>query len=78
MATIKSFRGARYNPEKIEDLSSVISQPYDRVRHGLQDQYYERSPYNVVRIIRGKEKQRLVLAEEGSMSAYESTHPRCG
>jgi uncharacterized protein (DUF1015 family) len=55
MATIKSFRGTRYNPEKIDDLSSVISQPYDRVRHGLQDKYYERSPYNVVRIIRGKE-----------------------
>ena len=55
MATIKSFRGTRYNPEKIDNLSSVISQPYDRVRHGLQDKYYDRSPYNVVRIIRGKE-----------------------
>ncbi len=55
MATIKSFRGTRYNPEKIDDLSSVISQPYDRVRHGLQDKYYEQSPYNVVRIIKGKE-----------------------
>jgi len=56
MATIKSFRGTRYNPEKIDDLSLVISQPYDRVRHGLQEQYYERSPYNIVRIIKGKEK----------------------
>jgi uncharacterized protein (DUF1015 family) len=55
MATIKSFRGTRYNPERIGELSSVISQPYDRVRHGLQDKYYERSPYNVVRIIKGKE-----------------------
>lgn len=55
MATIKPFQGTRYNPEKIDELSSVISQPYDRVRHGLQDKYYERSPYNVVRIIKGKE-----------------------
>ena len=55
MATIKPFRGTRYNPEKIDDLSSVISQPYDRVRHGLQDKYYDQSPYNVVRIIKGKE-----------------------
>jgi uncharacterized protein (DUF1015 family) len=55
MATIKSFRGTRYNPQRIGELSSIISQPYDRVRHGLQDKYYERSPYNVVRIIRGKE-----------------------
>jgi len=56
MATIKPFRGVRYNPEKISDLSAVISQPYDRVRHGLQDKYYDLSPYNVVRIIKGKEQ----------------------
>lgn len=56
MATIKPFRGTRYNPDEINDLSLVISQPYDRVRHGLQDKYYERSPYNIVRIIKGKEK----------------------
>jgi len=56
MATIRPFRGTRYNPEKIPDLSAVISQPYDRVRHGLQDKYYDLSPYNVVRIIKGKEQ----------------------
>jgi len=56
MATIRPFRGVRYNPEKIDDLSKVISQPYDRVRHGLQDKYYAQSPYTVVRIIKGKEK----------------------
>lgn len=56
MAIIRSFRGTRYHPDRIDDLSAVISQPYDRVRHGLQDRYYEQSPYNVVRIIKGKEK----------------------
>ena len=56
MATIRPFRGIRYNPEKIDDLSAVISQPYDRVRHGLQDKYYDLSPYNIVRIIKGKEQ----------------------
>jgi uncharacterized protein (DUF1015 family) len=56
MATIRPFRGVRYNPEKIPDLSAVISQPYDRVRHGLQDKYYDLSPYNIVRIIKGKEQ----------------------
>ncbi|MGD9029899.1 MAG: DUF1015 domain-containing protein [Anaerolineae bacterium] len=56
MATIRPFQGVRYNPQRIDDLSAVVSQPYDRVRHGLQDQYYERNPYNVVRIIKGKEK----------------------
>jgi len=56
MATIRPFEGVRYNPEKIPDLSAVISQPYDRVRHGLQDKYYDLSPYNIVRIIKGKEQ----------------------
>jgi uncharacterized protein (DUF1015 family) len=56
MATIRPFRGIRYNPEKIDDLSTVISQPYDRVRHGLQDKYHDLSPYNIVRIIKGKEQ----------------------
>ncbi len=56
MATIRPFRGVRYNPEEIPDLSAVISQPYDRVRHGLQDKYYRQSPYSIVRIIKGKEE----------------------
>ncbi|MBN1954551.1 MAG: DUF1015 domain-containing protein [Anaerolineae bacterium] len=55
MANIRPFHGIRYNPERVGDLSAVISQPYDRVRHGLQDRYYDQSPYSIVRIIRGKE-----------------------
>jgi uncharacterized protein (DUF1015 family) len=66
MATIRPFKGTRYNPEKIDDLSAVISQPYDRVRHGLQDEYYDRSPYNVVRIIRGKER----TGDNGAHNVY--------
>ena len=56
MATIRPFKGVRYNPDKIDDLSAVISQPYDRVRHGLQDKYYAQSRYSIVRIIKGKEQ----------------------
>ena len=55
MATIKSFRGVRYGPDKIPDLSTVVSQPHDRVQ-GLQDKYYDLSPYNVIRLIKGKEQ----------------------
>ncbi len=54
MAFIKPFRGVRFDPRKVE-ISAVISQPYDRVRYGLQDRYYAQSPYNVVRIIKGRE-----------------------
>ena len=55
MASIKPFRGIRYNQEKIDHINNVISQPYDRVRYGLQDEYYDLSDYNVTRIIKGKE-----------------------
>ena len=55
MATIKPFRAIRYNQDKITSINHVISQPYDRVRYGLQDQYYDLSPYNITRIIKGKE-----------------------
>ena len=55
MATIKPFRAIRYNQEKIDHINHVISQPYDRVRYGLQDEYYNLSEYNVTRIIKGRE-----------------------
>jgi uncharacterized protein (DUF1015 family) len=55
MANIKPFRGIRYDPARIKDMSTVVSQPYDRVRHGLQDRYYALSDHNVSRIIKGKE-----------------------
>ncbi len=55
MANLKPFNGIRYNPEKVGDIASVISQPYDRVRHGLQEKYYDLNEYNVVRMIKGKE-----------------------
>ncbi|MFH1633267.1 MAG: DUF1015 domain-containing protein [Chloroflexota bacterium] len=55
MATIKPFKGIRYNPARFQDLRHVVSQPYDRVRYGLQDEYYALSDHNVTRIIKGKE-----------------------
>jgi len=56
MANTKPFRGIRYNQDKIDSIDNVISQPYDRVRYGLQDQYYDLSDYNITRIIKGKEQ----------------------
>jgi uncharacterized protein (DUF1015 family) len=55
MAKIAPFPGIRYNAHKVGDLSKVVSQPYDRVRYGLQDQYYDLHPYNIVRITKGRE-----------------------
>ena len=55
MAKIAPFRGIRYNAHKVGNLSDVVSQPYDRVRYGLQDQYYDLHQYNIVRITKGRE-----------------------
>lgn len=55
MAKIVPFRGIRYNAHKVGDLSKVVCQPYDRVRYGLQEQYYNLHPYNIVRITKGLE-----------------------
>lgn len=54
MAEIQPFRGIRYNSEKVR-LEEVITEPYDRIPPPLQEEYYLRSPYNVVRIILGKD-----------------------
>jgi uncharacterized protein (DUF1015 family) len=64
MAVILPFRGVRYNTDRVTDVSSVISQPYDRVRYGLQEKYYDLSPYNVVRIIKGKELGNDLLPDD--------------
>lgn len=57
MAEIVPFRGLLYNPEKIDDFSDVIAPPYDVISPREQEQFYRRHPYNVIRLILGKEKQ---------------------
>jgi uncharacterized protein (DUF1015 family) len=54
MAEIKPFKGIRYNSQKVK-LEEVITEPYDRIPPFLQEEYYKRNPYNVVRIILGKD-----------------------
>ncbi len=53
MANIQPFRGLRYNPQRVCDLATVITMPYDRIQAAEQPRYYELSPYNVTRIIQG-------------------------
>ena len=53
MARIYPFRAWRYNPSVVRP-SDVVTQPYDKISPSMQEAYYERSPYNLVRIILGK------------------------
>ncbi len=52
MASIYPFRAWRYNPSSVK-LEDVVTQPYDKISPAMQQAYYQRSPYNLVRIILG-------------------------
>ena len=52
MASIYPFRAWRYNPSAVQ-LGDVVTQPYDKISPAMQQAYYQRSPYNLVRIILG-------------------------
>lgn len=52
MARIYPFRAWRYNPSAVQ-LHDVVTQPYDKISPAMQQAYYQRSPYNLVRIILG-------------------------
>ncbi len=54
MAQIIPFRGVRYDRQKVGDITSVVAPPYDRIYEREQAVLYERSPYNIVRITKGK------------------------
>jgi uncharacterized protein (DUF1015 family) len=55
MAEIQPFRGFRYDLARVGPLSDVIAPPYDVIDSTLQQSLYDRSPYNVVRLILNKE-----------------------
>jgi uncharacterized protein (DUF1015 family) len=55
MAEIRAFRAFRYDLGRVGALSDVIAPPYDVIDAGLQQALYERSPYNVIRLILNKE-----------------------
>jgi uncharacterized protein (DUF1015 family) len=70
MARIFPFRAWRYNPSAVR-LEDVVTQPYDKISPAMQQAYYERSPFNLVRIILGLPE--LFDAQRG-----ESVYTRAG
>ena len=55
MAEIHAFRAFRYDLGRVGALSDVVAPPYDVIDADLQQKLYERSPYNVVRLILNQE-----------------------
>jgi uncharacterized protein (DUF1015 family) len=56
MAKVAPFRAVTYNFKRISNLETVVAPPYDVISDKEQDDYYEKDPYNVVRLILGKMK----------------------
>ena len=52
MARIFPFRALRYNTMDVA-IADVVTQPYDKITPAMQQAYYSRSPYNLVRIVLG-------------------------
>jgi len=56
MADIFPFRALRYNPQLVS-ASQAVTQPYDKISPAMQEGYYAASPYNLVRIILGRQEE---------------------
>lgn len=57
MPKIYPFRGYRYDTQRVGDLSRVVTQPYDKIGPALQQEYLQRSPYNLAWVIKSPEKK---------------------
>lgn len=55
MAHVAPFCALRFDPSRV-NLQQVVTQPYDKITPEMQDRYYAASPYNLVRIILGKQQ----------------------
>src|SRR5438105_15072015 len=55
MAEVQAFRAYRYDLGRAGALSDLVAPPYDVIDPALQDALYQRSPYNVIRLILNKD-----------------------
>lgn len=55
MAAIRPFCALRYDPQAVGDLSRVIAPPYDVIGPDEQEQLYQASPCNIVRLTLGRQ-----------------------
>jgi uncharacterized protein (DUF1015 family) len=59
---IEPFRGLFFNPQRCGDVAAIVAPPYDLIGPDRQEQLYQRSPYNVVRLEFGREPDRYAAA----------------
>ena len=56
MAIIAPFKGTTYNFHSGQDLSRLVTPPYDVISEKEQDEFYQADPHNIIRLILGKRK----------------------
>ena len=71
MAEVFPFSALRYDPAQVEP-AQVLTQPYDKITPAMQERYYASSPYNLVRIILGKNEP----GDDGSSNVYSRAATR--
>ncbi len=54
MAVTMPFRGYRYNKDKIQNPGDVMAPPYDSISEEEMDGYYDKNPFNAVRLVSQK------------------------
>ena len=65
MARVLPFRPYCYSA-KAGDPSDLVTQPYDKIPDALREQYLEASPYNFVRLIKGRPSE----GDDGAHNVY--------
>ena len=51
---VRAFRGYRYNPGKVPDLSRVVAPPYDQIDPDTREALHALHPWNFVRVTLGR------------------------
>jgi uncharacterized protein (DUF1015 family) len=62
MIDLRPFRALHYDPAHVGALADVIAPPYDVIGPAQLDRLYDRSPYNVVRLILNRSADRYAAA----------------
>ncbi len=65
MAKVFPFPAYRYTP-KAGDPNRLVTQPYDKITPELQQRYYDASPYNFVRLTKGRQEP----SDNGGRNVY--------
>ena len=55
MANIKAIRGLRFNPEKVGDLSKVVSPPYDVISKETMNNLYKNHTNSIINLELGRQ-----------------------